>query len=1054
MCVFVFKLVSFVSAPAVMARRKVRLTPRPGYVSSDSGHGKDTHLSSFLYRLGLFCSRRAWLVLVAWLVVVTLVGAGRFTLGAQTSNDIRLPGTETQAATDFLAREFPPQQNGQSPVVFHAPHGKLTDPAARRAVEASVQRMAALPEVYSVESPFVRGGRGILLSNDGTTGLAQVLLSVNGGAVTPQLAAKIMAQAAPARAAGLTAEAGGVLGVQLSTANSRRSEAIGLIAGIVILAITFGTLVAAGMPIVTALVALLVGLGLIGFLGYVVDIPDVGPKLATMLGLGVGIDYALFIVFRFRDELHAGTEVREAVARAMATSGSAVVFAGTTVIIALLSLLVARVPLIGAMGYSSAVAVLVAVLTSITFLPAVLSLVGRRIDRLRLPWRRSATEAVKADNVWARWAGLVTRHPWISLVAALAVLLPLAAPTLTLILGQEDIGAWPSSSTQRRAFDQISRGFGPGANGRLVVAAAFDPAAEPSAAYTAKKAEAERLAKGLEAAAARLKRRGEALQRRGDALKADKAALERQAAALKIQQAQLQAQAAPLLARKNVLLAQQDKLLARKQRLQARGAALQAKAAALQQQGTSLAAQAQALGAQIAAVQAKIAQTTDPVQLQQLQAQLAGLVAQLQGVQQQIAKVQAQGAALKQQQTVLQKQGAALAADGKRLAAAGRVLQTDSAALTARGNALKAQGARLQSEGAALKRRAARLTREAAALKREKRRLERRGARAKELKKDLVSMLTDAGGQARATDPRFVRLQDALKAAPGVQSIAPPRVNKMGTAAVFALQAATRPADPKTADLVRRLRDGVVPQATHGQGVTAYVGGVTAAYEDLAVMISSRLPLVIGVVLALSFVVLLAAFRSVLVPLKAILCNLLAVGAAFGVLTAFFQWGWGLRLIGLENPYHSVAIASYVPLIMFAVLFGMSTDYEVFLISQIFHAHAEGMDTFRAVRVGVGASARVITAAAVIMVTVFLSFVLNPDPILKEFAIGLSVAILLDATIVRLVIVPAAMVLLGEWNWWLPRWLRWLPRVDLPDERAGVAAPADRPAQPEPAPAD
>ena len=203
-------------------------------------------------------------------------------------------------------------------------------------------------------------------------------------------------------------------------------------------------------------------------------------------------------------------------------------------------------------------------------------------------------------------------------------------------------------------------------------------------------------------------------------------------------------------------------------------------------------------------------------------------------------------------------------------------------------------------------------------------------------------MLTDAGGQPRATDPRLVHLQQALEAAQGVQSVSPPSVNKSGSAAVFALTATTRPADPVTSDLVRRLRTTVIPDATRGEGVTAYVGGITAAYDDLAAIISSRLPLVIGVVLALSFVVLLAAFRSVLVPLKAILCNLLAVGAAFGILTAFFQWGWGLSLIGLDNPYHTVPIASYVPLIMFAVLFGMSTDYEVFLISQIFHAHARG----------------------------------------------------------------------------------------------------------------
>jgi uncharacterized membrane protein YdfJ with MMPL/SSD domain len=369
-------------------------------------------------------------------------------------------------------------------------------------------------------------------------------------------------------------------------------------------------------------------------------------------------------------------------------------------------------------------------------------------------------------------------------------------------------------------------------------------------------------------------------------------------------------------------------------------------------------------------------------------------------------------------------------------------LQAGSAALTAEGEALKAKAAGLTAQGAALKKRAAVLKEDAAALKRDKRRLERQAKRARALNRDLVRMLTDAGGSPRATDPRLVRLQDALAAADGVESVSPPSVNESGSAAVFALTAATRPADPVTSDLVRRLRETVIPEATGGAGISAYVGGVTAAYDDLAAVISSRLPLVIGVVLALSFVVLLVAFRSVLVPLKAILCNLLAVGAAFGILTAFFQWGWGLGLIGLENPYGTVPIASYVPLIMFAVLFGMSTDYEVFLISQIFHAHAEGMDTHAAVRTGVGSSARVITAAAIIMVTVFASFTLTSDPIIKEFGVGLAIAILLDATIVRLVIVPSTMVLLGEWNWWLPSWLRWLPQVDLPDEHAGEPADA------------
>jgi uncharacterized membrane protein YdfJ with MMPL/SSD domain len=989
-------------------------------------------VSTLLYRLGGFCARRAWIVLVVWACVVAVVATGWIMLGARTSNDIRLPGTETQAATDFLAREFPPQQNGQSAVVFHTAEGTLLDPAARRAVEETVRRMRAVSHVTSVTSPFARGARSMLLSKDHQTAITQVLLDVNGGQVTRELASEVMAAARPARDTGIQVEAGGVLGVRLSEEKSRRSEMIGLAVGIVILAVTFGALVAAGMPIITAIVALVTGLGLIGLLGHVADIPVVAPTLATMLGLGVGIDYALFIVFRYRDELHGGADVREAVARSMATSGSAVVFAGVTVVIALLSLLVARVPLLGAMGYASALAVLVAVLTAITFLPAVLGVVGRRIDALRLPWRRGPEHAQDGDNIWARWAGTVTRHPWISLIAALAVMLPLAAPTVTLILGQEDIGSWPTSSTQRRAYDLVSKGLGPGANGRLLVATRFSPVAEPSAAYTEKKDRAERLGRRLEQDAARLKRQGTALERRGAALKADQAALESRAAALKDQQTALEAEAASLLARKNALLAQKRQLLAEKKALLAEQQQLAAEGAALEAKGKELAAQ-------IAAVQAQIAQTTDPVEFARLQAQLMTLLQQAQSVQTQAAALQKEAAALK-------KKAAPLAAKGRKLEAAGRALAADSAALQREAAALMTRGVRLTAEGDALKKRGAALQKDAAALKREKRRLERLADQARALKKDLVRALTDAGGKPRATDPRLVRLQQALESAQGVQSVSPPSVNESGSAAVFALTATTRPADPVTSDLVARLRAQVIPGATRGRGVTAYVGGVTAAYDDLAAVISSRLPLVIGVVLALSFVVLLAAFRSVLVPLKAILCNLLAVGAAFGILTAFFQWGWGLSLIGLENAYGTVPIASYVPLIMFAVLFGMSTDYEVFLISQIFHAHAEGMDTFAAVRTGVGSSARVITAAALIMVTVFASFVLTADPIIKEFGVGLSIAILLDATIVRMVIVPATMVLLGEWNWWLPRWLQWLPRVDLPDERAGAIAPSGPPA--------
>ena len=967
-------------------------------------------MSRFLYRLGALCVRRKYVVLVLWALVVALVGAGVLLFGMRTNNDIRLPGTEAQHASDLLSQEFPPHQNAESPIVFHVSRGKLTHAADKRSIETSLRDIAKTAHVSSIISPFSRAGE-TLMSADGKTAIAQVLLNVNGFQLTPELAAKLLAGADPARKAGIQVEAGGAIGAQLSTTKSHRSEMIGIVAAIVILAFTFGAMAAAGMPILTALVGLATGLGLVGLLGHFIAIPSDAPTLATMIGLGVGIDYALFIVFRHRDQLHGGLGVEESIARTMATSGSAVVFAGATVIIALLALLVARVPILGAMGYAAALTVLVAVLTAVTLLPAVLALLGRRVDALRLPGRRRPDKVPAGENVWARWAGFVTRHPWPALIAALLLLIPLMAPTLTLTLGQEDIGVTSTSTTQRRAFDLISAGLGPGANGPLVVAAEFKPAASPSAAYTRKLRQAERLKHRLGADKRSLQKAAAALKKQQVALVAANAALQARAAALKRGQGALQAQAAALKRQQAQMLRQKARLTAEKARLTAKGQAL--------------AAQGQALAAQIAEVQQELAAASDPAQIAQLQAQLSTLMKQAQAVQAQIAALQKGAAPLEQQ--------------AKRLEAQGRALLAKGNALKPQVTALQSQAARLTAQAASLKKRAAALQRRADLLTKGKRQLLRQARKATALKAELTSMLTKAAGQPRATDPRVVRLQDALASTAGVASVAPPLIDKSGSAAVFAVTAKTRPADPQTVDLVRRLRDTVIPSAVRGEAVTAHVGGATAAYADLAALISRRLPLVIGTVLALSFVILLLAFRSVFVPLKAIVCNLLAVGASFGVLTAAFQWGWGLRIVGLANPHGTVPIASYVPLLMFAVLFGLSTDYEVFLISQIFQAHAAGEGSHEAVRTGVGTSARVITAAAVIMITVFASFILNVDPVIKEFGVGLSIAILLDATIIRMVIVPATMVLLGEWNWYLPKWLRWLPRVDLPEESAGLA---------------
>jgi predicted nucleic acid-binding Zn-ribbon protein len=508
-------------------------------------------------------------------------------------------------------------------------------------------------------------------------------------------------------------------------------------------------------------------------------------------------------------------------------------------------------------------------------------------------------------------------------------------------------------------------------------------------------------------------------------LKRDAAALKRQGAALKAEEASLKSRAASLQTQKAALERQGAALQAEMSRLEAEGARLTAEKTRLMTKLQALAAEGQALAAQIAAVQQQLAVATDPVEIAALQAQLATLGAQAQAVQAEAAGVQADLEAL--------------AKPAARLSAQGKSLERRAASLTAQGSQLQAQATQLSAAGAALARQGAQLERRADKLARRERALKRDAKTAEQLKDELTEILTKAGGEERATDPRLTRLQDALEAAAGVESVSPPRVSDDGSAVLISVVPTTRPADPATSDLVADLRGNVLPEALEGAAATAYIGGVTAAFYDLSLLISRRLPLVIGVVLALSFLILLVAFRSLLVPIKAILCNLLAVGASFGVITAVFQWGWGIEAVGISSPYGTVPVASYVPLLMFAVLFGMSTDYEVFLISQIFGYHEAGEDSYQAVRSGVGASARVITAAALIMVTVFASFTLHPDPVIKQFGVGLSIAILLDATIVRLVIVPATMVLLGEWNWYLPRWMQWLNRLDVA-HHGGAAA--------------
>jgi RND superfamily putative drug exporter len=785
-----------------------------------------------LYGLGRFCTRHRLLVLAAWLVVVVGVVFAAKAVGENTSDNLTLPGTDSQRATDVLNDRFPEQANGSVPIVLEAPSGKTLDAGSEKTGVENVEKVLKNdPAVSDVVSPLSSSGSA-QLSSDKRIGYLATTLRDGPSDLDNDTSQRIYDEAhKQAKASDLKMAAGGYLGQDLSKPGEGRSEAIGLGMAVIVLLLTFGTFVAMGLPIITAIIGLATGLSLITLLSQVVDVPTVGPTLATMIGLGVGIDYALFIVTRHRTHLAAGTEARESIARATATSGGAVVFAGTTVIIALCSLAVARIPLVSALGYSSAVAVAVAVVAAITLLPAVLAVLGMRINSLKLPLPSRWHDG--KPHGWAKWAGFVARRPWPALLLSLAVLALLAAPVLGMHLGQNDVGALPKDTTARQAYDLLAEGFGPGQNGPLAVVVSFSAKATN-----------------------------------------DQSSLDD----LEKQQKDSQQQ-------------QQDDADKQVQQLEAQG--------------------------------------VPPDQAQQ----------QVQQQQDQ----QANSSQAQQQQQSYDEQ-----------------------------------------------------------------------------KKFLSST---------ASDPRLVTLENDMKKVDDVKSVSNAAVNDAGTAAVISVVPKSAPIDSATETLVSTLRDTTIPKAEKGQGYTAYVGGTTAGYIDLADQIGARLPLVIIVVVGLSFLVLLVAFRSVAIPITAGVMNLISVGASFGVVTFIFEDGHGTSLIGLEG---SVPIVSFVPLMMFAILFGLSMDYEVFLMTQIREHWQETGDNRESVVRGLATTGRVITSAALIMVSVFCAFILSGDPTVKQFGVGMAVAVAIDATLVRCVLVPAVMVLFGKANWWMPHWLdRVLPNFSI-----------------------
>jgi putative drug exporter of the RND superfamily len=724
-------------------------------------------LSTLLHRIAVFSARRRALVIGVWLVLLVGLGMAAHAAGTKYSSSAEVAGSDSAAANEVMARSFSPQLSDASPIVFHVEDGKVTDAANREVVEASLAELSKSDDVASVSDPFADGSATV--SADGRTAYATVLPTSALGDLSVADAEAILESAeSPAEGSGVQVEAGGQLGSKISKPETKTSELIGIAAAMLILVVVFGTVTAMVLPIAVAIFGLFCGLSLVSLLGHVVSVPDVAPTVATMIGLGVGIDYSLFIVTRARSARHDGMSVHDAIGHAAATSGSAVAFAGGTVVIALLALAVSGVSLITVLGQASAIVVVVAVLASMTLLPALLGLCGDRIERLRIGRDRRPT--LGHSSYWQRWGERLSRRPGVFAVGSVVVLLAVTSPVSGLGLGLTDSSSAPQSTTVRQAYDLMTESFGPGSNGPLLVTA------------------------------------------------------------------------------------------------------------------------------------------------------------------------------------------------------------------------------------------------------------------------DL--------GSEKATgpdDPRLVKLHDGLAAGDGAQSVGAPQVSEDGTAAMINVISAGSPTSEETSALVDEVREEVIPAS----GVDANVGGSTAQQLDLADLIAKRLPLIIAVVVALSMLLLLIAFRSAIVPLQAAFVNLLAVGAAYGILTAVFQDGHGASAIGLDG---AIPIVSYVPMMMFAILFGLAMDYQVFLLSRVREEIDTGKSPRQAVVDGLAGTGKVIASAAAIMVAVFASFILNGDPTVKEFGVGLASAILIAGSMVC-VLLPAVMLLMGHRTWWLPRRLdRLLPHISVEGPKPADPSPEPQPA--------
>ncbi|KAA0921384.1 MMPL family transporter [Streptomyces apricus] len=730
-------------------------------------------LSKALLRLGAGAARRPWRVIAAWLVAAALAVLAAVAFGGRNTDAMTAPGLDSQRAAELIERAGTGQEGMTAHVVVTPLDGAATffgHDSARTALTRLQAEVKGLPHVLGTSDParaLDAGGdtavRGGLVSADGRIAVVRVQYPDQSRLSAEDLDALVGLGDRLRTELPLRIEMGGNLFYAFSDPGGGASELIGLLAAAAILFLAFGSLVAAALPIGMAIFALTVGVATMTVLAGLTDVPTFAPVLGSMVGLGVGIDYALFVLARHREYLARGLAPHEAAGRAVATAGRPVVFAGGTVVVSILGLVVADVPFMTVGGLAVSIVVLTMVVASVTLLPAFLGASGPRLARPgrigralrtrgpgRLARRRDPAPGAAHAAGWRRWIGHVSRHPVVYAVGAAGLLLTATLPVLGLRVGLPDDGSLPHSRTERRAYDLVAEGFGPGTNGPLVIAA-------------------------------------------------------------------------------------------------------------------------------------------------------------------------------------------------------------------------------------------------------------------------------DPSGDRGALD----RLVGAVAADPGIASLAPAHIDRATGIATLVVFPTTSPQDKATADTIARLRTDVLPTAIGHGPAKAHVGGAAASLSDVGRRTSQRLPVFVAAVLAMSFLLLMPVFRSILVPLKAVLLNLLSIGAAYGVMVAVFQWGWGGALIGLEA---TVPIVSFIPMFLFAILFGLSMDYEVFLLSRVREEYLRTGDNGTAIVEGVSRTAPVITSAAFIMTAVFLSFAVAEDPSTKMFGLGLATAILIDATVVRMVLVPATMTLLGRTNWWLPKWLdRMLP---------------------------